>query len=123
MVGSRPLFCIIVPLDTVLKICGDVAWPRRRGREVTGSGRAAKVIEARKLTKVYGRGEGRVEALAGVSLDVAYHIESGNEDYPALLRAAAELSGGFDGDERERATHVSKTVIRPLATRGTDTAR
>jgi putative ABC transport system ATP-binding protein len=29
-----------------------------------------KVIEARGLTKVYGRGEGRVEALAGVSLDV-----------------------------------------------------
>ncbi len=29
-----------------------------------------KVIEARELTKIYGRGEGRVEALAGVSLDV-----------------------------------------------------
>ncbi|MDQ3566858.1 MAG: ABC transporter ATP-binding protein [Actinomycetota bacterium] len=29
-----------------------------------------KVIEAMKLTKIYGRGEGRVEALAGVSLDV-----------------------------------------------------
>jgi putative ABC transport system ATP-binding protein len=29
-----------------------------------------KVIEARELTKTYGRGEGRVEALAGVSLDV-----------------------------------------------------
>jgi putative ABC transport system ATP-binding protein len=28
------------------------------------------VIEARKLTKVFGQGEGRVEALAGVSLDV-----------------------------------------------------
>ncbi len=28
------------------------------------------VIEARKLTKVFGRGESRVEALAGVSLDV-----------------------------------------------------
>ena len=28
------------------------------------------VIEARKLTKVFGRGEGRVEALSGVSLDV-----------------------------------------------------
>jgi putative ABC transport system ATP-binding protein len=28
------------------------------------------VIEARKLTKVFGRGEGRVEALGGVSLDV-----------------------------------------------------
>ena len=29
-----------------------------------------KVIEASNLTKAYGRGEGRVEALAGVSLDV-----------------------------------------------------
>ena len=28
------------------------------------------VIEARDLKKVYGRGENRVEALAGVSLDV-----------------------------------------------------
>ena len=37
---------------------------------MTGNGRAAKVIEARELTRVYGRGEGRVEALAGVSLDV-----------------------------------------------------
>ncbi|QIN82190.1 ATP-binding cassette domain-containing protein [Rubrobacter tropicus] len=29
-----------------------------------------RVIKARELTKTYGRGEGRVEALAGVSLDV-----------------------------------------------------
>jgi len=35
-----------------------------------GNGHASKVIEAKGLTKVYGRGEGRVEALAGVSLDV-----------------------------------------------------
>jgi len=31
----------------------------------------SRVIEARDLTKTYGRGEGRVEALAGVSLSVA----------------------------------------------------
>ena len=37
---------------------------------MSGNGRAARVIEAKGLTKVYGRGEGRVEALAGVSLDV-----------------------------------------------------
>ena len=37
---------------------------------MTGNGRATKVIEAKGLTRVYGRGEGRVEALAGVSLDV-----------------------------------------------------
>ena len=38
---------------------------------MSGNGRAARVIEAKGLTKVYGKGEGRVEALAGVSLDVA----------------------------------------------------
>ena len=53
------------------------------------------VIEARKLTKVFGRGEGRVEAPAGVSPDV----------------------------ERGRAAHASKTVIRPLAARGADGTR
>ena len=31
----------------------------------------ARVIEARALTKVYGRGEGRVEALVGATFDVA----------------------------------------------------
>ncbi|CAA9451793.1 MAG: Uncharacterized MFS-type transporter [uncultured Rubrobacteraceae bacterium] len=58
-------------------------------------------------------------ALAGV----ADRIESGNGDYPALVRAAAELSGGHDGDERERAAHASRTVIRPLAARGADGPR
>jgi len=53
---------------------------------------------------------------------VADRIESGNGDYPALVRAAAELDNGH-GDESERATHASKTVIRPLATRGTDATR
>ena len=33
--------------------------------------RKSRVIEARHLTKTYGRGEGKVEALAGVSLSVA----------------------------------------------------
>src|SRR5215216_5176023 len=33
--------------------------------------RKSRVIEARDLTKTYGRGEGRVEAVAGVSLSVA----------------------------------------------------
>lgn len=46
-------------------------------------------------------------------------IESGNGDYPALVRAA-NLSVGHDGGERERASHASKTVIRLLAARGTD---
>jgi MFS family permease len=51
---------------------------------------------------------------------VADRIESGNGDYPALVRAAADLSDGHAGDERERASHASKTVIRPLAARGMD---
>jgi ABC-type multidrug transport system fused ATPase/permease subunit len=36
-----------------------------------GAERKSQVIEARDLTKTYGRGEGRVEAVAGVSLSVA----------------------------------------------------
>jgi len=51
---------------------------------------------------------------------VADRIEFGNGDYPALVRAAADLSDGQAGDERERASHASKTVIRPLAARGMD---
>jgi hypothetical protein len=54
---------------------------------------------------------------------VADRIESGNAGYPALVRVAAELSGGHDGDERERAAYTSKTIIRPLDGRGADEAR
>jgi len=54
---------------------------------------------------------------------VADRIESGNGDYPALVRAAAGLSDGHDGDECKRADHASKTVIRPLAARGTHETR
>lgn len=42
---------------------------------------------------------------------VADRVETGNGDYPD------------EGDERERASHASRTVIRPLAARGTDGAR
>ena len=54
---------------------------------------------------------GRAEALLGL----ARRIESGNGNYPNLIRAAAALANGRDGDERERAIHASKTVVRPLA--------
>jgi MFS transporter len=54
---------------------------------------------------------------------VADRIESGNGNYPALVRAAAGFSGGHGGDERERAAHASKAVIRPLAARGADGTR
>ena len=57
----------------------------------------------------------------GTGLAVADRIESGNGDYPSLIRAAAGLPG--DGDERERAAQASKTVIRPLAARGANGPR
>ena len=53
-------------------------------------------------------------------LGVADRIERGNGDYPALVRAAARFSTvNGDTDERERALHASKTIIRPLAERPT----
>ena len=57
------------------------------------------------------------------AVGVADRIESGNGDCPALIRATAGLSGGPGDDERERAAHASKTVIRPLAARGADGTR
>jgi MFS family permease len=51
---------------------------------------------------------------AAALLSLANRIESGNGDYPNLTRAAAGLANGRGGDERERAVHASKTVIRPL---------
>jgi len=46
---------------------------------------------------------------------IADRIEGANGNYPALLSAAAGLAVGKDGDERERAIHASRTMIRPLA--------
>jgi EmrB/QacA subfamily drug resistance transporter len=57
---------------------------------------------------------GRAEALLGV----AERIESRDGYYPNLVSVAATLANGRDGDERERAVHASKTVIRPLAAAG-----
>ena len=59
----------------------------------------------------------------GTGLAVADRVESSNGSHPSLVRAAAGRSGGYDGDERERAAHASKTVIRPLAARGADGTR
>ncbi len=55
----------------------------------------------------------RKRAAAGL-LSLANRIESGNGDYPNLIRAAAGLTDGRGGDERERAVYASKIVIRPL---------
>jgi len=53
---------------------------------------------------------------AGIAIQsLADRIESGNGGYPNLMRAASELADGHEGDERERAVHASKTIIRPLA--------
>jgi MFS family permease len=53
---------------------------------------------------------------AAVALqDLADRIESGNGDYPQLTRAAADLVDRHGDDERERALHVSRAIIRPLA--------
>ncbi len=55
----------------------------------------------------------RKRAAAGL-LSLANRIEYGDGDYPNLVRAAASLANGHDGDERERAVCASKTIIRPL---------
>ena len=47
-------------------------------------------------------------------LSLAGRIEHGNGDYPNLVRAAAELANGHGGAEPERASHVSRTIVRPL---------
>ena len=59
----------------------------------------------------------------GTGLAVVDGIESGHADYPSLVRAAAGLSVGHDGDEGGWAAQTSKTVIRPLAARGADGTR
>lgn len=46
---------------------------------------------------------------------IADRIEGGNGDYPTLQSAAADLTNGHEGNERERAIHAARTVIRPLA--------
>src|SRR5215208_543539 len=57
----------------------------------------------------------RREGAAAALLSLAERIESGDESYPNLIRAAAGLANGRGGDERERAVHASRTIIRPLA--------
>ena len=41
----------------------------------------------------------------------------------ALPQIIADLSGGHEGDERQRAAYASKAVIRPVAAGGADKAR
>ena len=60
-------------------------------------------------------GDNELEEEAAALLSIADRIETGNGDYPALIRTAAKLANGHEGSERERAIHVSQTMIRPLA--------
>ena len=60
-------------------------------------------------------GDDELEEEAAALLSIADRIETGNGDYPALIRTAAKLANGHEGSERERAIHVSQTMIRPLA--------
>lgn len=100
---------------------------------------AAKISLVPRLAEAFGRDRslnGRDEALRGLLssvngmhdpaerkrasaalLSLAERIEHGNGDYPNLVRAAAELANGHGGTERERAVHVSRTIVRPLRER------
>jgi EmrB/QacA subfamily drug resistance transporter len=73
----------------------------------------ARFLRSRELSPSASLKPGEADALLGI----ADRIEFGNGDYPALMRAAADLANGKSGNEHERAVHVSKTVIRPLAAR------
>ncbi|MGB3683689.1 MAG: MDR family MFS transporter [Rubrobacteraceae bacterium] len=63
----------------------------------------------------HANGDADLQEEAAALLGIAERIETGNGNYPALVRAAAKLANGHEGSERERAVHVSETVIRPLA--------
>lgn len=52
---------------------------------------------------------------AAILVSLARRIELSAEDYPNLIRAAAEIAPDYEGGEKERALHVSRTIIRPLA--------
>ncbi len=68
------------------------------------------------LDRVAGTPEPSERGGAAIALSgLADRIEEGNGRYPNLIRAAAQLANGADGDEHERAVRVSKNVIRPLA--------
>lgn len=53
--------------------------------------------------------------IAAILVSLARRIELSAEDYPNLIRTAAERAADYEGDEKERALHVSRTIIRPLA--------
>ena len=64
--------------------------------------------------QVPGRPYARLKTVA-ILVSLARRIELSTEDYPNLIRAAAELAADYEGGEKERALHVSRTIIRPHA--------
>ncbi len=64
--------------------------------------------------RVPGRPYARLKA-AAILFSLARRIELSAEDYPYLIQAASELADDYEDSEKERALHVSRTVIRPLA--------
>ena len=83
-------------------------------KDDTGDFRDEALIEL--LDSVRGAGESfdRLK-LATILIGLARRIEASGVDYPNLIRTAAELAENRGGSEHERALHVSKTIIRPLA--------
>ena len=71
---------------------------------------------AARLAELNGaRDEGGRKKAAEDLLGLAERLEAGNGRYPNLLRVASELADGDGTNEQERAAHVSRTVVRPLA--------
>jgi len=89
----------------------DLAGALRRDAKGSGDEAYATLLDSIGAgTDPAGR-RGAAIALSGL----ADRIESSNGRYPNLIRVAAGLANGSDGDEHERAVYVSKNIIRPLA--------
>jgi MFS family permease len=89
----------------------DLAGALRRDAKGTGDEAYATLLDSIGAGVDPSGRRGAAIALSGL----ADRIESSNGRYPNLIRAAATLANGSDGDEHERAVYASKNIIRPLA--------
>jgi hypothetical protein len=89
----------------------DLAGALRRDAEGSGDEAYATLLDSIGAGIDPAGRRGAAIALSGL----ADRIESSNGRYPNLIRVAAGLGNGSDGDEHERAVYVSKNIIRPLA--------
>ena len=80
----------------------------------TGDFRDEALIELLDSVRVAGGAFDRLK-LAAILIGLARRIESPGGEYPNLIQTAASLAENRGGSAHERAVHVSKTVIRPLA--------